>query len=175
MEVPGDGGRLAKRVHQLVVHVIDLDRGETKPLQSGRRAGLADEPRERVAALTIAEAAEVDSGQHHFAMPLLDPLPDLPQDRVRAAAARCSANERDHAEPAREAAAVLNSNECTHAVEPCVGLNAADRADVSGDEVGRVLGPPRDDGHVPGQTGERALEIGPAPGYVHAPMRSRSA
>ena len=130
VQVPGDGRRLPQRSHELVVHVVDLDRGEAETLQARRRSGLAHEPRERVAALTIAEAAEVDAREHDLAMPLLDPLADLPQDCVGAPASRGPADERDHAELAREAAPVLDADERTDPVEPRIGLNASDRADV---------------------------------------------
>src|SRR5262249_9208400 len=130
MEVPGDGGRLTKRTRELVVDVVDLDRGQPETPEPAHRSGLPDEPPHPVAARAVGEAAEVDAREHDLAMSLFDALADLSQDRGRAAAARGSADERDHAELAREAAAVLNADECTYAVEPRVGLNAADRADV---------------------------------------------
>ncbi len=103
-------------------------------------------------------------------MALLDPSDDLPQDRAGAAASRSPTHERDHAELAGEAAPVLDAYERADTVEPCIGLNASDRANVARDERRSVLGSPRDDGHVLGQTGERALEVGRAPGHVHAPV-----
>ena len=135
--------------------MVDLDRRQAQTLQARRRAGLAHEPRERVAALAIAEAAEVDASEHDLAMALLDPLDDLPQDRVGAAATRRPAHERDHAELAREATSVLDADKSADTVEPRIGLNASDRADVARDERRSVLGSPRDDGNVLGQTGER--------------------
>ncbi len=57
MQMPGDGRRLPQRNHELVTHMIHLDRRQAQTLQARRRAGVADEPRQRVAALAIAEAA----------------------------------------------------------------------------------------------------------------------
>src|SRR5207247_11163354 len=146
--------------------------GQAQALQPRSCPSLAHKPRQRVAALAVTEAPEVDPRQHHLAMTLLDPLPDLPQNRVRTTAARGSADERNHAEPAREAAPVLDTHERTHAVEPRVGLNASDRADVPRDERRRLLRPTRDDGHVVGQAVERLLEVGPAAGHVPPTMGS---
>ena len=84
VQMPGDGRRLPQRTHELVAHMVDLDRRQAQTLQARRRAGLAHEPRQRVAALTIAEAAEVDAREHDLAMALLDPPDDLPQDRAGA-------------------------------------------------------------------------------------------
>ena len=155
VEVAGDGRRLAQRPDELVVHVVDLDRREPEPLQAGGRPHLSDEPRERVAGLTVAEAAEVDSREDDFPVALLDPPPHLAQHSGRAAAARRAPHDRNHAEVAREAAPVLHAHEGAHAVEPRVGLDAADRADVAGDELRSLLARPRDDGHVLGQAVER--------------------
>ena len=140
VQVPGDGRRLPQRSHELVAHVVDLDRRQAQTLQTRRRADLAHEPRQRVAALTIAEAAEVDAREHDLPMALLDPSADLPQDRAGAAASRRPAHERDHAELAREAATVLDADKSADAVEPRIGLNASDRADVARDERRSLLG-----------------------------------
>ncbi len=104
-------------------------------------------------------------------MPLDDPLPHLTQDGVCAAAARGAANERDDAEPARERAAVLDPDERPDPVEARVRLDAAERADVAGDERSRLLGALRDDGHVRGQSCEPAWsEIRGTTGQVDAPV-----
>jgi hypothetical protein len=150
VQVPGDGRSLPQRAHELIVHVVDLDRRQAQTLEPGRRTGLANEPRERVPMLPVSEAAEVDPCEDDFAVPLLDALANLPQDRVGCTAPRSAAHERDHAELAREAAPVLDADERAHAVEPRVGPDASNRTDVPGHERGRLLGPPRDDGHVPG-------------------------
>ena len=169
VQVPGDGRCLPQRPHELFAHVVDLDRRQAQTLEARRRADLAHEPRQRVAALTIAEAAEVDAREHDLAMALLDPLDDLPQDRAGAAASRRPAHERDHAEFAREAAPVLDADKGADTVEPRIGLNASDRADVARDERRSVLGSPRDDGHVLGQTCERARR-----GWPHTRSRTRA-
>ena len=97
-------------------------------------------------------------------MALRDAPADLAEHRVGAAAARGAADERDHAERARERAAVLDLHERAHAVEPRVGLHAADRADVAGDRLDRLLDLARDDGDVRGQPGEGVLEsLAPQP------------
>ena len=89
-----------------------------------------------------------------------------------AAAARRAAHERDDAEVARERAAVLDLHERAHAVEPRVGLDAADRTDVAGDERGGLLAALRDDDDVLGQAGERvAAEVRAAAGDVDAAVR----
>ena len=72
-------------------------------------------------------------------MALRDAAPDLAEDGVGAAAAGGAAHERDHAERARERAAVLDLDERADAVEPGVGLDAGDRADVAGDRLDRLL------------------------------------
>src|SRR5262249_14254226 len=82
----------------------------------------------------------------------------------------------DDAEVARERAAVLHLHESTDAVESRLSLDAADRADVAGDERRRLLAPPVDDDDVRRQACERvALQIGGAAGDLHAPLRPRSA
>ena len=148
VQVLRSGRRLAQRGDERVVHVVDLDRAEPQPLETRRGADLAHEARQVVAGVAVAEAAEVDPREDDLAVALLDAAAHLAQHRVRAAAARRAANERDHAEVARERAAVLDLHERAHAVEPRVGLHAADRADVACDERGRLLGALRDDRDV---------------------------
>ena len=159
MQVPGDGRRLAQRGDERVVDVVDLDRGEAEPIEARRRAGLAHEPRQVVARFTVAEAAEVDPGQHDLAVALLDAAADLAQHGGGGTAARGAANERDHAEAARERAAVLDPDEGADAFEPRVGLNAADRADITGDERRALLGRAGDDSDVR-RAGRRGLPGG---------------
>ena len=159
-----------------VVDVVDLDRREPQALETRRRARRADEARQVVAGVAVAVAAEVDPGQDDLTVALRDPARDLVQHRVRAAAARRAAHERDDAEVARERAAVLHLHERAHAVEPRVRLHAADRADLAGDEGRRLLAPPRDDDDVLGQPGERrAREIGAAARHENLPVRARCA
>src|SRR5205814_8433397 len=116
--------------------------GEPQPREAGNLADRAHQPGERVPRRTVAVAAEVDAGQDDLAVALGDPPPDLAENGLGAAAPRRSADERDHAEGVREAAAVLHLDERPHAVEPGFGLNAADRPDVAGDQVGSVLAAP---------------------------------
>src|SRR6266481_2480907 len=60
------------------------------------------------------------------------------------------------------------------AVEAGVGLYAPDCADVTGDEVGRLLAPACDHDDVLGQAGERVRgEIRTATGDVHPAVRAR--
>jgi hypothetical protein len=73
------------------------------------------------------------------------------------------ADERDHAEVAREAAAVLDLHERAHAVEASVGLHAAQRADVA---ATRPASPrsARDHGDVSGRPAkESAAEFAAQP------------
>ena len=141
---------------------IDESRSRSTP---GSRAGLADEPRQRVAGLAVAEAAEVDAGEDDLAVALRDAALDLAEHRVGAAAARRPADERDHAEGAREAAAVLDLHERARPVEPRVGLDAADRADVAGDGVRQS---PRSAARRPSRSGQAGE------GAVGGSRRSRS-
>ena len=107
-------------------------------------------------------------------MPLRDAPADLAEHRLGAAAARRAADERDHAEGARERAAVLDLDERPHPVEPRVRLHAADRAHVAGDGLDGLLDLARDDGDVRGQPGERRVrEPGAASGHVDASVRAR--
>ena len=176
VQMPADGGRGAQRGDELLVDVVDLDRGEPQPLESRRRPCLAHEARQAVARGAVAVAAEIDPGEHDFTMALLDASLDLGEHGPGVAAARGAAHQRDHAEGAREAAAVLHLDERANAVEPRVCLDAADRADVAGDELGRLLAAARDDDDVLGQPGERGFgEVGAATGDVDAPMGARGA
>src|SRR4051812_12826716 len=100
MQVAARGRRLAQRANELVVDMVDLDRGEAKPLEPRRGAGLPDEPRQAIAAGAVAVAAEVDPGQDDLAMALGDAAADLAEDGLGRAAARGAADERDDAEPA---------------------------------------------------------------------------
>ena len=166
VEVLAHGRRLAQGGNQLVVDVIDLDRAETQPLEPRRLPRLAHEPRQVVARRAVAEAAKVDAGQDDLAVSLLDSAPDLVQNRARAAAARGAAHEWDDAEVARERAAVLDLHERAHAVDPRVGLDAADRADVTRDERRSLLAALRDDGDVLRQAGECVEQVRAAAGDV---------
>ena len=109
-------------------------------------------------------------------MALVDAASDLGQHGVGTAAARRAADERDHAEVAGERAAVLDLHERAHAVDPRVGLNAADRPDVACDERRGVLAPSCDHGDIRGQAGEgAAIEVRAAAGQIDAAVRPRRA
>src|SRR5207245_6141555 len=111
-----------------------------------------------------------------LAVTLADAPPYLADDGRGATAPRRAADERDHAEGAREAAAVLHLDEGAHAVEPGFGLNAADRPHVARDEGRRVLAAPGDHDHVVGQPGEPVcIEVGAAARDVDAGVRPRGA
>src|SRR5262249_15399282 len=148
VQMTRDGRRLAQGADELVVDVVDLDRRESEPSEPRQRAGLADEAREREARLAVAEAPQVDAGENDLAVTLRDPAPDLGEHVRRPAAARGAANERDHAERAGEAAAVLDLHEGAHAFAARVVANAADRADVGRDRGRRLLARLRNDDDV---------------------------
>src|SRR3954469_17285419 len=137
--MPADDRRLAPRVDQLAVDVVHLDRRQAQERKSGNRADLPHEARKLVARVAVAVAAEVDPGEHDLAMSLLDAPARLGEHRGGGAAARRAAHEWNHAEVAREAAAVLDLDERANAVEPGVCLHATECADGPGDERRRVL------------------------------------
>src|SRR5262245_50156353 len=137
--MPRQRGRLPDGVDEPVVDVVHLDGGEPKSLHSRNAPRLAHEVTEPVAGGAVPVAAEVDAGQDDLAMALCDAAADLPQYRRGGPASRRSTNERHDAEIAREAAAVLNLHERTDPLEPCVGLDAPDRADALRHDIGRVL------------------------------------
>jgi hypothetical protein len=70
VQVAADGRRLTERLDELRVDVVDLDRREAQPRETGNRAHFPHEPRQLVARLAVAVAAEVDPGEHDLAMPL---------------------------------------------------------------------------------------------------------
>ena len=139
VEVPAHRGRLAKRRDEPLAHVVHLDRREAEPRQAGRGAGLAHEPRKVVARGAIPVAAEVDAGEDDLAVALIHAARDLSQHAVGRAATRSSPDVRDHAERAREAAAVLHLDERADAIEASFRLDARDRADIARHRCGRLL------------------------------------
>ncbi len=156
--------------------MVDLDRAEPQPLEPRRGTGLADEARQVVAGIPVAEAPEVDAGQHDLAVPLRDAACDLAEHGGRAATARRAPHQRDDAEVARERAAVLDLHERANAIEARVRLDAADRPHVARDERGGLLAPFRDDDDVRRQPGEaRRAEVGAAAGDVDATVRASGA
>src|SRR6185436_20187118 len=129
------------------------------------RGGLAQQPWQPPAAVGVAEEPEVDPGEHDLLVPLTHSAANLVEDRDRGAAPCAAADERDDAERAGERAAVLDLHERPHALESRVVLDATDRADVAGDERGRLLRPPRDDDDVVRETVPGPVEVRAAPGH----------
>src|SRR5262249_33487916 len=95
-----------------------------------------------------AVAPEVDACEDELPMPLLHSAPRFRQHGGGGPAARRPAHERDHAEVAREATAVLDLHERPDTVEARIRLHASERPDVPGDERGRLLAAPRDNRDV---------------------------
>ena len=121
----GDGARrsasrAARRRARRSTWLISIDERRRRA-RPGRLAGRADEPRERVARVAVAEAAEVDAREHDLACgPARRAAGSRASTASARAAARAAADERDHAEVAREAAAVLDLHERANALEPRV-------------------------------------------------------
>ena len=173
VEVRRHGRRLPERRGQLVVDVVHLDRGEPEPFDARERACLADEPREGVAGLAVAEAAEVDAGEDDLTVPLLDAPADLREHGRRGPAPGRATHLRDHAEGAGEGAAVLDPDERPPAVELVLGRDAPDGTDVCRDEPRCVVAGARGDDDVLGRAGERAFEARRAARHVDRPGRAR--
>ena len=172
VEVASRRGGLAKRRDQVVVHVVDLDRRESEPLQTGHSACLADEPRQREAGVAIPEAPEVDPGQDDLAMALTNPLLDLGEHGRGTAAARGTAYERDHAEGAAEAAAVLHLDERTDPIEARVRLHAPDCTHVPCHRFRDLFASPGDDDDVFRKTLHRLVaEVRRTAGHVDPSVR----
>jgi hypothetical protein len=166
--------RLAERGLERVVDVIDLDRRKPEAREPRYLPHLTHETCQCVPSLAVPVATEVDAGQHDFAMPLFDPPAHLGQDRSGAAAPAPAAHQRNDAEVAREAAAILDLDERAHTIEPRVVVDAADRADVARDEVRGVLAPATYDGDVVGEPDERvANQVRRAARHVHALVCAR--
>src|SRR6266566_164039 len=149
--------------------MVDLDRRQAQPLEAGHGADFTHQSRQGIAGRAVPVAAEVDPGEDDLLVPVRDAPPNLIEHRGRGAAPRSTTDERDHAEVAGEAAAVLDLYERTHAVETGICLNAADRAYVSGHEGRCLLARPGDHRHIGGQAREGvAGEIRRAAGHVNA-------
>ena len=106
----------------------------------------------------------------NFAVALARAFRSRRAPRRRACSAR-RADQQDHTEVAREAAAVLHLDEGANAIEARLGLDAADRT-VAGDELGRLLRCRPNHGDVGRQRRERiagevrgaACDVDPAVG-----------
>jgi hypothetical protein len=105
---------------------------------------LADEPGERVAGGAVAEAAEVHAGQDDLAMPCAARRRISPST-ASAVRLRVARGRGDHTEGARERAPVLDLDERAHPIEPVLGVDAADRADVAATKAAASRPSSRDD------------------------------
>src|SRR5262245_55488829 len=130
VDVARDRLGLPKRVHELRCDVVHLDRGQSKPVDARDGARLAHEPRQRIAGVAVAEAAEVHARQHDLAVALRRAATDLREQVLRPPAPRAAADDRDDAERARERAAVLDLHEGARPLEPRLALDARHSADV---------------------------------------------
>ena len=90
-------------------------------------------------------------------MPLLDAARDLGEHRFGRRLREAPRTSGMTQKPHEKLAAVLHLHERAHAVEPRVGLHAADRADIPGDRGRRLLAAPRDDDDVLRRALERVL------------------
>jgi hypothetical protein len=155
--------------------VVHLDGREPEPSEARRRAGVADEPRKVVACGPVPVATEVDPREDDLSVTLGDPAADLGEHGLRRPAARGTADLRDHAEGAGEAAPVLDLDESPDAVEPEARLDATNRAYVAGDGIRRPLARERNDRDVGGKTVEGAAEVRRASCHVDAAGSRREA
>ncbi len=131
--------RIAReRVEQIVVGFGQIDRRQPQPLQIGH--GLEDVLHQQAKLGPAREtiARDVDAGQHHLAIAVLDQASHLRHHPGHRHRARVSTSERDDAERAAVVAAILHLHECAgvagKAVEPVrVGIfhrhDVADRSD----------------------------------------------
>src|SRR6185436_4264064 len=90
-----------------------------------------------------------------FAVALYDAAPDLREHSLGTPTTAPPSHQRDDAEIAREAAAVLDLHERADSIKARVGVDAADRTDVSGDELRGLLARPRNHDDVRRQARER--------------------
>jgi hypothetical protein len=158
---------------EIRAQMIDLDRGQPQPLDSGHRPRLAHKPRECVAGLAIAEATQVHTCEHDLPMTLRHAPANLREHALRTSAARLAPDEWDDAEGARERATVLDLHERPGALEPRLALGTPDRADIRCHHRRRLVARARDDVHVPGQAFEGVREVGRTARDIDPPMRPR--
>ena len=140
VKVARDDRRLAHRCDEVGGDVVHLDRREPQALEAVDRSRRPDQPRERHARRSRSrKQPRLTPVSTTSLVTLRDSPPDLVEHGGRRPAARGTAHERDHAERARERAAVLDPDEGADPVEPVIGLDAADRTDVGGDGVDDLL------------------------------------
>ncbi len=119
--------------------MVDLDRREPHArhaVQLGQREQDAGEPRRD---LGIAVEAEVDAGHDELAVALRDAAAGLVEHGAERPRAARAAHARNHAEGAPERAAVLHLDERPRALEPRRRADAARRAELARDPLGRLL------------------------------------
>ena len=160
MQVRTDDRRLLQGRDEIVVDVVDLDRREPRRSTPSSVPAARMRPASVIAAARSRKQPRLTPVSIDLAVPLCDAAADLAEDGVGAAAAGGAAHERDHAEGTRERAAVLDLHERLDPVEPRVRLHAADRPDVAGDRLDRLLDLAGDDRHVRGQASECRLGDG---------------
>ena len=156
--------------------MVDLDRREPEPGETGHGARLAHKPGERVAVLAVAIAPEVDARKNDLPMSLLHALTNLGQDSVGSAAPGGTTHLRNDAEPAREAAAVLDLDEGSDAVEADRSVRAPSTP-TSADTFSAVSSLGAETiADVVGQPGELVTrQVRRAPGHVDPPGAARRA
>ena len=167
-----DRRRLAHRRLELGADVVDLERRQAQTCPWTAPASRTSPPASTD--LAIAVAAEVDAGQNDLAVA----LGDAPPTSASTACARRLGSRRGRAARRRSCSrscTVLDLHERTDAVETHLVVDAADRADVAGDERGRLLRAPGDDDDVGRHVRERVREVRAATGDVDAAVRASRA
>ena len=61
--------------------MVDLDGGKPQALETGNRADLTDEPRQRIAGIAVPVTPEIDPGQDDLSVALGNATTDLLQHR----------------------------------------------------------------------------------------------
>src|SRR4051812_39289735 len=87
VQMRADRRRFVQRRNESVIDVVDLDRGQAQALEAVDLPHLPDEPRQWVAGVAVAVAAEVDPGQDDLAVALSDPPAHLVEHSRGSAAA----------------------------------------------------------------------------------------
>src|SRR5512132_1566134 len=114
--MPTDVWSLPQRRHELTVDVVDLDRRQAQPFHSWHGTDVPHQARQRVAGNAVSIAAEIDPREDDLLVPVRDTAPHLVENGRRGSASRPTPDDRDHAEVAGEAAAVLDLHEGAHAL-----------------------------------------------------------
>ncbi len=129
MQVPGDGRRSRSAATSASSTWLISIEERRKAVEPGGRAGLAHEPRQVVAGLAVAEAAEVDSCVATSRMALLDARRRISASTAAAARLRDSPRTSGITQkPHENEQPSWISDEGADAVEPGFRLHVADRA-----------------------------------------------